>query len=136
MNPTTFVLFGATGDLAKRKIYPALYHLYIHGKLPASFSVIGLGRKELNDETFRAHVQQSLHDFYRLEVQEGDTLQAFLGLFGFHVLHIDRGEHFVQLKERVERWEKEQEGAANRLFYLSVAPDFFGTVASQIEQSG
>lgn len=136
MNPTTFVLFGATGDLAKRKIYPALYHLYIHGKLPASFSVVGLGRKELTDETFRAHVKQSLHDFYRLEVQEGDTLQAFLGLFGFHVLHIDRGEHFVQLKERVERWEKEVGGAANRLFYLSVAPDFFGTVASQIEQSG
>ncbi|WP_136608086.1 glucose-6-phosphate dehydrogenase [Paenibacillus dokdonensis] len=136
MNPITFVLFGATGDLAKRKIYPALYHLYMNGKLPKFFSVIGLGRKELSDETFQAHVKQSLHDFYRLEVQENDTLQAFLSLFGFNVLHIDQQSHFVQLNERVEKWEQEVGGTANRLFYLSVAPNFFGTIASQIEESG
>ncbi|BFH63073.1 glucose-6-phosphate dehydrogenase [Paenibacillus azoreducens] len=136
MNHTTFVLFGATGDLAKRKIYPALYHLYIHGKLPESFAVIGLGRKELSDETFRAHVKQSLHDFYRLEVKDDETLQSFLGLFGFNILHIDRQADFVQLKERVERREQGVGGTSNRMFYLSVAPNFFGTIASQIEQSG
>ncbi|MDR0271167.1 glucose-6-phosphate dehydrogenase [Paenibacillus sp.] len=136
MNPVTYVLFGATGDLAKRKIYPALYHLYNQGKLPESFSVIGLGRKELSDETFQAHVKQSLRDFYRQEVIENETLQAFVSLFGFNVLHIDRQADFVLLKERVERWEREVGGTANRLFYLSVAPNFFGTIAAQIEESG
>ncbi|MET3848713.1 glucose-6-phosphate dehydrogenase [Paenibacillus sp. OAE614] len=136
MNPTTFVLFGATGDLAKRKIYPALYHLYIHGKLPEAFSVIGLGRKEMTDETFKAHVKQSLYDFYRLNVKEDDSLQSFLGLFGFNILHIDDTDHFVRLKDRVESWEQGIGGTSNRLFYLSVAPNFFGTIASQIENSG
>ncbi|MEC0368941.1 glucose-6-phosphate dehydrogenase [Paenibacillus chibensis] len=136
MNPTTFVLFGATGDLAKRKIYPALYHLYIHNQLPESFSVIGLGRKEFTDETFQAHVKQSLRDFYRLEVQEDDTLQAFAELFGYNILNIDHTGDFVRLKERVEGWERGIDGQANRLFYLSVAPNFFGMIASQIEKSG
>ncbi|MCM3782542.1 glucose-6-phosphate dehydrogenase [Neobacillus mesonae] len=136
MNPTTFVLFGATGDLAKRKIYPALYHLFKGGKLPETFSLIGLGRRSLSDETFQAHVKQSLHDFYRFEVQEDDTMQAFLSLFGFNILNIDKQEDFVQLKERVEAWEQGYNGTANRLFYLSVGPEFFGAIASQIEHSG
>ncbi|MGN7358084.1 glucose-6-phosphate dehydrogenase [Paenibacillus sp. SAFN-054] len=136
MNPTSFVLFGATGDLAKRKIYPALYHLYIHHQLPESFSVIGLGRKEFTDATFQAHVKQSLHDFYRMEVQEDDNLQAFVSLFGYNNLNIDRTEDFVRLKNRLEGWEQGIAGTASRLFYLSVAPNFFGVIASQIGQSG
>lgn len=136
VNPTTFVLFGATGDLAKRKIYPALYHLFLNGKLPETFSLIGLGRRSLSDETFQAHVKQSLFDFYRFEVKEDHTLQAFLSLFGFNILNIDKKEDFVQLKERVEAWEQGHEGRVNRFFYLSVGPEFFGTIASQIENSG
>lgn len=53
MEPTSIILFGATGDLAKRKIYPALYNLYIEQKLPETFSLIGLGRREWSDEFFR-----------------------------------------------------------------------------------
>ena len=72
MEPTTFVLFGATGDLAKRKIYPALYNLFIDQKLPRSFSLIGLGRRELSDEAFQANVEQSLRNFSRREAKDPD----------------------------------------------------------------
>jgi len=65
MDAMTFVLFGATGDLAKRKIYPALYNLYMDQKMPKSFSVIGLGRRELSDADFQANVEKSLHEFSR-----------------------------------------------------------------------
>ncbi|HFL3236883.1 TPA: glucose-6-phosphate dehydrogenase, partial [Clostridioides difficile] len=58
MEPTTIILFGATGDLAKRKIYPALYNLYIEQKLPASFSLIGLGRREWSDDFFQSQVEK------------------------------------------------------------------------------
>ena len=64
MEPTTIVLFGATGDLAKRKIYPALYNLYLE-KLPETFSLIGMGRREWSDEFFQAQVEKSLHEFSR-----------------------------------------------------------------------
>lgn len=63
MDSMTFVLFGATGDLAKRKIYPALYNLFVEGKIPASFSVIGMGRREVADEQFQSNVEQSIKDF-------------------------------------------------------------------------
>ena len=49
MESMTFVLFGATGDLAKRKIFPALYNLYLDQKMPQSISIIGLGRREMSD---------------------------------------------------------------------------------------
>ena len=85
MEPTTFVLFGATGDLAKRKIYPALYQLYIDQKLPQSFSLIGLGRRELSHKTFQANVEQSLLTFARSEVKDPD-LQKFLQAFRYRCL--------------------------------------------------
>ena len=53
MESMTFVLFGATGDLAKRKIFPALYNLYLDQKLPQSISIIGLGRREISDYDFQ-----------------------------------------------------------------------------------
>lgn len=53
MEAMTFVLFGSTGDLAKRKIYPALYNLFVDGKIPKSISVVGLGRREMSDADFQ-----------------------------------------------------------------------------------
>lgn len=61
----TFVLFGATGDLAKRKIYPALFNLYLNRKLPKSFSVMGVGREEFSDVEFQSRVIDSLYTFSR-----------------------------------------------------------------------
>lgn len=86
MEPTTFVLFGATGDLAKRKIYPALYNLFIDQKLSTSFSVIGLGRRELSDETFQKSVEQSLIQFSRREVHV-EHMKSFLQAFRYNVLN-------------------------------------------------
>lgn len=62
---STFVLFGATGDLAKRKIYPALYNLFLDGQISGPLSVIGLGRREVSTEAFRKQVLQSLQTFSR-----------------------------------------------------------------------
>ncbi len=56
MGAMTFVLFGATGDLAKRKIFPALYNLYLEKKLPNPLSIIGLGRHEMSHKEFQNHV--------------------------------------------------------------------------------
>ena len=63
LDSLTFVLFGATGDLAKRKIFPSLFHLFLDGKMPKSFTIIGLGRREWSDQTFQMHVEKSLQTF-------------------------------------------------------------------------
>ncbi|WP_138495566.1 glucose-6-phosphate dehydrogenase [Paenibacillus pinistramenti] len=135
MEPVTFILFGATGDLAKRKIYPALYNLFLDHKLPRSFSLVGLGRRELNDESFRSNVEQSLHEFSRRKVQDAG-LQAFLQAFRYSVLNIGHPEDYTKLRTLVEEREQALQLPANRLFYLSVGPEFFEPIAANIHQSG
>lgn len=136
MEPTTFILFGATGDLAKRKIYPALYNLFVDNKLPQSFSLVGLGRREWTDETFRTNVEKSLRDFSRREPADPESVQAFLQAFRYSVLNIDRKEDYRQLLKLVEDREQALNLAPNRMFYLSVGPEYFETIAANIQESG
>ncbi|MEC0227022.1 glucose-6-phosphate dehydrogenase [Paenibacillus alba] len=136
MEPATFVLFGATGDLAKRKIYPALFQLFVDQKLPSSFSLIGLGRRELSHETFKSNVEQSLITFSRSEVKDADVVKKFLRAFRYHVLDVDRKEDYTKLLRLVEEREEELNITPNRMFYLSVGPEFFETIATNIHESG
>lgn len=134
MESMTFVLFGATGDLAKRKIFPALYNLHLEGKLPSTFSVIGLGRRELSHETFQANVERSITEFSRRK--EGPELASFLSAFRYHPLDVNRPEDYRTLLQLVQDREKELGIPDNRMFYLSVAPDLFDLIASNIKASG
>jgi len=136
LEPTTFVLFGATGDLAKRKIYPALYNLFIRGKLPAAFSVIGLGRREWSDDTLRANVEQSLQRFSRTKPDDEAALGRFLQAFRYCMLDIGREADYLRLLDLVKAREAELGIPENRLFYLSVGPEFFGPIADNIRKSG
>ncbi|QSF42788.1 glucose-6-phosphate dehydrogenase [Paenibacillus tianjinensis] len=136
MESSTFVLFGATGDLAKRKIYPALYNLFADGKLSGPLSVIGLGRRELSNETFQAQVLDSLCTFSRHPVKDSAELQKFLLAFEYSVLDVGRPEDYTKLLGHVRRREEELNIPGNRMFYLSVGPEFFGPIAGNIEASG
>lgn len=136
MDPVTLILFGATGDLAKRKIYPALYRLFVRGKLPEHFAVIGLGRREWTDESYRANVMQSVHRFSRSLPDDGGRLDRFLQSFRYCVLDIGREEDYLKLLQLVEQREEELRIPQNRLFYLSVGPEYFATIADRIRSSG
>lgn len=135
MEPTSIILFGATGDLAKRKIYPALYNLYIEQKLPASFSLIGLGRREWSDEFFQAQVEKSLNEFSRRPA-DPEVVKSFVQAFRYSVLNISHKEDYIELLNLVEQREAELGIPSNRLFYLSVGPEFFEPIAENIQGSG
>ncbi|MDO7905685.1 glucose-6-phosphate dehydrogenase [Paenibacillus sp. JX-17] len=136
MDSMTFVLFGATGDLAKRKIYPALYNLYVDGKIPASFSVIGLGRRELSDAQFQSNVDQSLTDFSRRLSDDTAQREQFVNAFRYCSLNNAHPEDYKKLLDLVTAREEELNIPQNRLFYLSVAPEFFDVIALNINESG
>lgn len=136
MNSMTFVLFGATGDLAKRKIYPALYNLYLDDKLPDSFSVIGLGRREWTNDIFQSSVEQSLESFSRRPLADSAKMEKFLRAFHYHPLDVGDTEGYKQLLEVIQQREAELNIPENRLFYLSVAPEFFDIISSNIYASG
>lgn len=136
MDAMTFVLFGATGDLAKRKIYPALYNLYMDQKMPKSFSVIGLGRRELSDTDFQANVEKSLHEFSRQTPEEASQVRDFIGAFRYCSLNNTKPEDYTKLLELVQQREQELNIPENRMFYMSVAPEFFEPIALNIQESG
>lgn len=135
MDDMTFILFGATGDLAKRKLFPALYNLYLDGKLPASFSIIGLGRKYSSDEDFQAKVEKALYAYSRRSVKPAN-LQEFLTKFRYFTFDATVKESYTQLLELVESSEKELGIPQNRLFYLSVAPGLVDVITSSLHASG
>lgn len=136
MEAATIVLFGATGDLAKRKIYPALYNLFADGKLPKSFSVIGLGRREWSDAKLQENVAQSIQTFSRRKAEDEEKLGQFLGAFRYSVLDVGQEDDYKKLLALVEKREEELGIPQNRLFYLSVGPEFFETIAFNIKSSG
>ncbi|WP_026583169.1 glucose-6-phosphate dehydrogenase [Bacillus sp. J33] len=136
MDSMTFVLFGASGDLAKRKIFPALFNLYRSQKLPQSFSVIGVGRDEFSDGEFQSRVIDSLYTFSRHLVNDKSKKEEFVKAFRYCQLDFTHTESYQKLLELVQQNEKERNIDGNRMFYLSVAPEFFDVIAMNIKKSG
>ncbi|WP_342042145.1 glucose-6-phosphate dehydrogenase [Bacillus sp. OTU2372] len=136
MESMTFVLFGATGDLAKRKIYPALYNLYIDQKLPKRISIIGLGRGNLTHLDFQEKVKESIVEFSRRLEHEASQMGNFLKDFRFSTLDVNQPEDYQKLLKLIKEREEELQIAENRMFYLSVAPEFFDTISLNIKHSG
>lgn len=136
MDSMTFVLFGATGDLAKRKIYPALFNLYLNQKLPDSFLIIGVGIDEMSDVDFQNHVTDSLYTFSRHLINDKSEKQEFVKAFRYCQLDFTNAEGYKKLVEVVQQNEKDQSIEENRMFYLSVAPEFFDVIALNLKKSG
>lgn len=136
MNSMTFVLFGATGDLAKRKIFPALYNLYVDQKLPQSVSIIGLGRGELSHTDFQEKVKDSILEFSRRLEHNAANMGEFLDYFRYSKLDVNTVEDYQDLLQLVKQREEQLGIEENRMFYLSVAPEFFDKIALNIKNSG
>ncbi len=119
----TFVLFGATGDLAKRKIYPALFNLFLDQKMPQSFSIIGLGRRELSDGTFQTNVEHSLRTFSGRFIEVKAKLKEFIEAFRYSQLDVTN-KGYPELLNLVQTRERELNIYENRLFYCLLHPSF------------
>ena len=136
MEPLTFVLFGATGDLAKRKIFPALYNLFIDKKTPDPISIIALGRREVSNENFQSYVKKSIESYSRRVVNDQARMNQFLESIHYQVLDANNVLDYKNLLDKVQQREKELHIPENRMFYLSVGPEFFEIIASNITNSG
>ena len=131
----TFVLFGATGDLAQRKLFPALYNLFLDGKMPAAVSIIGLGRTRYSSDEFQSNVEKALQEYSRRPVQT-PSLQDFLNHFRYCTFDATSEESYQNLHELIQLRENELDIPENRLFYLSVAPQLVDVIASNLHTSG
>lgn len=131
-----FFIFGATGDLARRKLFPAIYSLYREGKLSEQFAVIGLARRGRTNEQFRDDIHHSIKEFARHDVEHDGSWQKFVEHFEYMSLDINNVAGFQQLKEMADRLESKFYIQGNRLFYLALAPELFGQVANSLRDGG
>lgn len=130
------LLFGATGDLARRKLYPAIYSLYKEGKLTDQFAVVGLARRPKTREAFHQDVLASIREFARYKVEDDDTFRAFVDHFEYMSLDIHDTDGFVKLRELTDELDHKYGLQGNRLFYLALAPELFGGVSENIRAGG
>jgi glucose-6-phosphate 1-dehydrogenase len=130
--PCAVVIFGASGDLARRKLIPALYRLVQERVLPAEFAIVGLGRTPMTDEDFRQKMKEAVLEFSESKSVDEEVWRSFAAGLQFLPSNIDRPECYGELA-KVDR---ERGTQGNRLFYLSVAPEFYAEAVKQLGEAG
>ncbi|GAA0289003.1 glucose-6-phosphate 1-dehydrogenase [Gracilibacillus halotolerans] len=132
-NPkAVMVIFGATGDLANRKLFPSIYRLYRNKKISDNFAVIGVARRPLTNEDFRNNVKKSIEDFDDPHIDKDE----FASHFHYNPFDIQDLTHYQGLEKRITELDEKHQTDGNRLFYFSMAPNFFGTLADNLKSQG
>src|SRR4051812_46868661 len=121
-DPAIFVLFGATGDLAHRKVVPALYQLWRTNLLPHEFSVVAIGRRPYDDETLRKDLRESLEKYSRVLPLDEAAWRSFSERIRYQRCDFDNPSAYDDLVTTLEAIDKEQGGYGNHLFYLATQP--------------
>src|ERR1700730_1165813 len=135
-NPFVLVLFGATGDLAKRKLFPALYSMYRGQQLNPNFAVIGVGRSEMNGEEYQKVLRNSIDEYSRQQVTDEADWKSFIQRFTYIAIDVQDSTSYKDLLSMIQEQEKTHDIPGNRMFYLALAPSLFGIVSTNLKTSG
>jgi glucose-6-phosphate 1-dehydrogenase len=133
--PFLLLIFGASGDLSRKKLFPALYRLDRDGLLPVNFCILGTSRTVMDDNAFRAMVQEAVekafgHDF------DKTAWEKFSARLYYHAGEYDSPQSYTALKERLALLEQAHNTRGNRIFYLAVPPAVYEVIASNLGASG
>src|SRR5882672_2072856 len=134
--PCSVIIFGASGDLTKRKLVPALYRLVQEKLLPAEFAIIGQARTAMTDAEFRDKMKTAIAQFSEAKQVDDEVWNSFAqGLF-YLPSDIGNADDYGKLSELLERIDRERGTGGNRLFYLSVVPRFYAQDVEQLGRAG
>lgn len=133
IRPTSIVVFGGTGDLAKRKLFPAFFNLYIDGRMPEQFQIIALGRQVFDQEAFRDYVHENMLAFSRNPNFLKEQWDEFRKHITFFNAHIDDDQSYQELHQLISQNDARWGERGNRLFYLSIAPSFIEQVSNGLK---
>ena len=131
VHPTTLVIFGATGDLSKRKLLPAIYNLAHEGALPERFHLIGVSRSDMPHGDFRDLAIDAIKSFSRRE-PDADVLERLLAEVRYIPGSFDDDSVYERLAQTLEEFDGNAGQPLNRCFYLSTAPGFFPVITAEL----
>jgi glucose-6-phosphate 1-dehydrogenase len=133
--PTNLVIFGATGDLARRKLLPAIYNLAHEGALPGQFNLIGVSRGELSNEEYREQAAESIRTFSRTPADES-VLTGLLDEVRYVSGDFDGPDTYASLAATLSELDEAAGEPMARAFYLSTAPEFFAVIVTALGDAG
>ena len=132
--PGVVVIFGASGDLTKRKLLPALFHLEQAGLLPEHFRIVGVARRPLGN-AFAEDMRQGILEFGGVD-KGADKLDEFIGRVSYHSMDFDSDAGYEALKNLLAGYDRDAGTRGNRLFYLATAPDYFADIVHRLGAHG
>ncbi|MHB8398663.1 MAG: glucose-6-phosphate dehydrogenase [Candidatus Limnocylindrales bacterium] len=135
-DPFVLVLFGGTGDLAHRKVLPALYQLWRTNLLPHEFMLVAIGRRPYDDETFRADIRASLERFSRVLPIDEAVWASFRERIVYHDGDFNDPETYIRLTARLDGCDTEHGTRGNRLYYLATHSSSFPEIIGELGRAG
>lgn len=126
------MIFGATGDLANRKLFPSLYRLYEKGKLDDHFAVIGVARRSLTNDQFKENVKKSIQSL----TSRSTSIEEFISHFHYYSHDVTNSDSYTRLNAIASDLDHQYQTKGNRIYYLAMAPEFFGTIAIHLKKDG
>jgi len=125
-----YVIFGASGDLTKRKLVPALYSLYVQDLLPEKFALLGVSRSEFTDAAFRIAMKSAIKEFK--EVDDTGRINEFISKIYYESIKFDDASSYISLKKRIDSLRTDCEVCGNTIFYLSTPPSLYGIIPDHL----
>ena len=127
MNNFSMIIFGASGDLTKRKLMPALYSLYTNDRLEKSFSIIGAARTPYSDDEFRTYILEQMNEFVKSDDRDEKRFKDFVSHIYYQPTDPSKADDYLALKQKIQEVTSEEE-PDNMLFYLATPPSLYGVV--------
>lgn len=135
IEPTIIIVYGATGDLAHRKIFPALYNLLRNEQMPGSCSIVAFARRSFTDDAFRTDIRAAIENFSHAKPVDSQVVGRLCAMIQYHQGEFDEAHSYMELTGRVAALTSP--GQPRRiLHYLATSPDFFGVIASHLSHVG
>jgi glucose-6-phosphate 1-dehydrogenase len=134
--PTAMVVFGGSGDLAHRKIVPALYNLELHRLLPQNFAFVGSSRSEFSDEEYRTDMRKAVEEFSRTQPIQHQVWESFASRLHYVAGSSSDPGTYGRIGDLLDRFDREHGTDGNRLFYLSLIPKLFPDTVRGIGKAG
>ena len=141
MNPqipeaSVLVVFGAGGDLTRRKLVPALYNLFLDKRMPERFAILGLDRKPLEGDAFRRQMRDGVDQFSRRGHADDDAWGRFAGALEFTTADFSDAQAYATLTDRLSALERAWGAEAQHIFYLATPPSAIETIARRLGEAG
>ena len=129
-------IFGASGDLTKRKLIPALYNLALEKRLPERLAVVGYARSEMSHEAFREKMREAVKEFSRTGLKDETVWNQFASTLYYVRGGYEDSEGYKNLKQFIDNFDRTSRVLPARVFYLATPPDLYGSVIDRISASG